>query len=99
MSRVVTATKTVTSAGTAEALVSTAIKCSSVVIQAKRGNTNPVFVGDNNVDSSNGIELDAEETISLAANDSGRVPTLLQLDTIYIDVTTNGEGVNILYIV
>jgi hypothetical protein len=81
--------KTVASAGTAEVLATnTTIK--SVTIKALLANTNNVYVGDSSVDSSNGFELDAGESISLDINN---------LADIYIDVDTNGEGVSYIYIV
>lgn len=69
--------KTVTAAGTAEALAgSTAIK--SVTIKALSTNTGNVYVGDSGVDSTNGFQLAKGDTVSLDIDD---------LADVYIDVT------------
>ena len=78
--------KTVTTAGTAEALgASTALE-EGVIIMALKGNTNNVFVGDSSVDkdSAKQYELEPGEAMAIAVDD---------LAKIYVDVTTNGEGV------
>ena len=76
--------KTVTTAGTAEALASsTAVK--SVVIKALYSNTGKVYVGNSSVSSANGIELEAGDAIGIDIDD---------LSKIYIDVDNNGEGVS-----
>lgn len=80
--------KTVTTAGTQEALAS-ATTIESVTIKALAANTNNVYVGDSSVSSSNGFVLDAGEAVSLDIAD---------LATVYIDVDTNGEGVSYLAI-
>jgi hypothetical protein len=78
--------KTVTSAGTAEALVGSSAEVKQGVwIKALLGNTNNVYVGDSDVDSSNGYELDAGDVVFLSVRD---------LANVYIDVDTNGEGVS-----
>ena len=80
--------KTVTAAGTAEALAaSTSIH--SVTIKALAGNTNNVYVGDSSVDSTNGFVLDSGESISLDIDN---------LADVYIDTDTNGEGVSFIYV-
>ena len=83
---IITTTKTVASAGTAEQLPD--VECLWATIQAKTGNTNPVFLGDSSVDSTNGYELSALESI---------VVPVSNLSLLWLDVTTNGEGVNIMY--
>ena len=79
--------KTITAAGTAEAL-STASRIKSVVIIAKAGNTGQVYVGGSDVTTSTNDGLDAGETLSIEAHG------WLDLANIYIDVDTNGEGVD-----
>lgn len=75
----------VTTAGTEVVLASdTALKV-GVLIKAKHGNTNNIFVGNNPVTSSTGYVLDAGEEVFLPADN---------LNKIYIDATTNGEGVS-----
>lgn len=83
---IVTTTKTVAAAGTAEQLPD--VECSWATIQAKTGNTNPVFLGSSSVDSTNGYELAALESI---------VVPVSNLNLLWLDATTNGEGVNIMY--
>ena len=79
--------KTVTSAGTAEALASSTA-CRSVTIKATAGNTNNIYVGDSSVDSTNGFVLAAGETVSLEVKN---------LDLVYIDADTSTEGVSYIY--
>ena len=80
--------KTVTTAGTAEAL-GTTLTTKSIYIRAKLANTNPVFVGDSAVDktSSQQIVLYAGEDLTIDIADRA---------TVYVDVTTNSEGVDYL---
>lgn len=76
--------KTVTTAGTAEALAdSTPVK--SVVIKALYSNTGKVYVGDSSVSSSNGFELEAGDAIAIEIDN---------LNKIYIDADNSGEGVS-----
>jgi hypothetical protein len=80
--------KTVASAGTAEVLgVATAIQ--GVLIQALSTNTGNVYVGDSNVDSTNGYVLSRNASVAFDIDN---------LNDIYIDVDTNGEGVSYLIV-
>lgn len=80
-------TKTVTTAGVAEALgASTTIK--SIYIRATSTNTGNIYVGGSDVSSANGI--------ALAANDSVEID-IADLATVYIDSDVNGEGVGFTY--
>lgn len=81
--------KTVTSAGTAEALASST-SSASVTIRALGTNTGQVYVGDSGVDSTNGYQLDAGDTVSLDIDN---------VSDVYIDVDTSTEGVTYLYVV
>jgi len=82
------AEKTVAVAGTAEALIIASTELySGVEIQALSGNTNNIFIGDVSVDSTNGFILAAGEKKFIEIND---------LSKVYIDVTTNAEGVRYL---
>lgn len=78
-------TKTVAAAGTPEALVATSTKVGSVVIVPLRTNTNAVYVG---VSSTNDTQH-AEPPIVITAAEG----EVIDLNLIYIDVVTNGEGV------
>lgn len=80
--------KTVASAGTAEALVGASRRVKSVVIVAKSGNTNRVYLGGSDVDSATSGGLGAGESITLES------VGWLDLVEIYLDVGVNGEGVD-----
>jgi len=80
--------KTVTTSGTAEALGTTLV-AKSIYIRAKSGNTNDIFIGDSTVDAT------TNKGIILAANDSINI-SIADRATVYVDVTTNGEGVDYL---
>ena len=80
--------KTVATAGTAEALVGASQRVKSVVIRAKAGNLGQVYVGASDVASTTNDGLDATESITIEA------VGWLDLAEIYLDVDTNGEGVD-----
>jgi len=81
------ATKSVTTAGTAEALgASTGI--SSVSIKANAANTGNIYVGGSGTSSATGK--------TLAANDSCDI-TIANLATVFIDSDVDGEGVGFIY--
>jgi hypothetical protein len=84
--------KTVTAAGTAEALGTGFFR--SVTITAKVGNTNNVYIG--------GIDVASTTNDGLASGDTLTMSTMahtLDLARIFIDADTNGEGVDIYAIV
>ena len=78
--------KTVAATGTAEAIAATQA-ANGVTIKALAANTNPVYVGNSGVTTSNGYELAAGEAVFLEVDDLAKV---------FVDVTTNGEGVSFL---
>jgi len=78
--------KTVTTAGTAEALGSGIFKALTII--PKVANTGQVYVGGSDVASATNDGLDAGDTLVLG---DGRG---LSLASVYIDVDTNGEGVD-----
>lgn len=80
--------KDVTTAGTAEALAGSTA-CIRAVIRAKDANTGKVYVGNSSVSSSNtGIVLNAGDAYEMELDN---------LNKIYIDSDTNGEGVTYSY--
>ncbi len=83
-----TSEKTVTTAGTAEALSATSQRMRNLTIIAKASNTGQVYVGGSDVSSSSND--------GLAPGDSLEIPvdSWLDLADIYVDVDTNGEGVD-----
>lgn len=79
--------KTVTAAGTAEALGSLLVN-GPLMIKALEANTNPVAVGNdgaNDVTLSNGLQLAAGDVIVF--------DFIGTLASVWIDATTNSEGV------
>ena len=89
-----TGSKNVTAAGTAEALTSTRTIATWVIIQAKSGNTNAVYVGDSTVSSTNGHRLIATNTMPMFPGGGGNY---INLANVYIDAAVNGEGVIFTY--
>jgi hypothetical protein len=80
--------KTVAAAGTSEALVAASQRVKSVVIIAKGGNTNRVYVGASDVAATTNDGLRAGESVTIEA------VGWLDLADIYLDVGVNGEGVD-----
>lgn len=84
--------KTVTTAGTHEALVASSTPAKVVIIQAQTDNTSGVAVGGNEVDATvatgNGILLYAGDSIVLEVDD---------LIDVYVDALVSGEGVRYTY--
>jgi len=76
--------KTVTTAGTRVALAaSQAVQ--TVTIRALVGNTGLIYIGGSSVASTNGVQLEPGDAITLA---------IANLATVYIDSAVNGEGVS-----
>lgn len=80
--------KTVATAGTGEALGAT-LTTKQIYIRAKSTNTGNVYVGDSSVDKT------SNKQVVLAANDSVTI-SISNRSTVYVDVDTNGEGVDYL---
>ncbi len=80
--------KTVSAAGTAEALSSTSQRVKALTLTAKAGNTGQVYIG--------GSDVAAATNDGLAAGDTLEIPAVnwLDLNDIYLDADTNGEGVD-----
>lgn len=88
--------KVVTTSGTRVALFASETPCKSVIITANKGNTNDIFVGDVTVSTSvYGARLTPGSTITLSV--SSTFDSKIDLSLIYLDATTNGEGVSLLY--
>ena len=84
--------KTVTTAGTRVALVSSATFCSHVVVQALEGNTGRIAVGGVDVVEASGTRVG----IILNGGDVIDIP-VQNVATVYIDSSADGEGVSFLY--
>lgn len=78
--------KTIAAAGTAEVLESPSRLVRGLVVIAKAANTNPVFLGGSDVDSSTNGGFDAGKGIVLDG--------LVDTGEVWVDVTTNDEGVD-----
>ena len=96
--RTQTFTKTVTTAGTRERLTERDISVPAVLIQAISTNTNDVYVGNDTVSNSQGIEIDARDAVYISAKDLGWAEEKISLREMWIDADTNGEGVNVMYL-
>jgi hypothetical protein len=86
--------KTVTTAGTDEALVGTSTPCREVTIMARTTNTGYIAVGTSGVDAT----LGTGDGIVLAPGDSFSFQ-ISNLNLVYIDATVSGEGVRFTYTV
>ena len=85
---IISSAKTVAVAGTAEALSSASQRVKSVTIVAMSGNTGQVYLG--------GTDVASTTNGGLAPGDSMAIPAVswLDLKDIFVDVDTNGEGVD-----
>jgi hypothetical protein len=77
--------KTVSTAGTAEALSASQAILQGVTIKALSDNTGNIYVGDSSVDDTNGYVLASGEVLPLP---------IANLSTVYIDADNDGEGVS-----
>lgn len=84
MNTVINGQKTVTTAGTAEQVISTN-EHGVITIKALAANTGNIYIGNSDVSSVNGDVLVAEESRSYLLDG---------LNKIYIDSDVNGEGVS-----
>lgn len=91
--------KTVTTAGTAVALVASKTMVRGVMIQAETDNTGKIYVGDSSVSSSDcAVDLVAGNAVSLDAPNMGiGEAESFDLALVYIDSSVNGDGVNVSY--
>lgn len=83
--------KDVAVAGTRERLVSVATPCRMVNIFAKAGNTGNVFVGGSTVASTRGMVLEQARSTDWFPIDD--------LNKVFVDVGTGGDGVQFTYVV
>jgi hypothetical protein len=90
--------KSVTTAGTRVALVSSSTLAINVVIQANSGNTGVIYVGDSTVSSSVfGVKLTAGNSVSIELPPISDGAMEVDLADIYLDSGTNGDGVSVMY--
>jgi len=89
--------KTVTAAGTAERLATGSrynVAVLSVTIKALSTNTGKIYVGDHEVASTNGLDLDPRDSVDLVGTEKHPI----NLSKIYIDSAVNGEGVRFIFL-
>ena len=86
---------TVDAAGTAQVISTTVTSVIAISIIAKAGNTGQVYVGGSDVASTTNDGLDAGEVlnIDLSTTKPGGA-RMIDLDDIYIDADTTGEGID-----
>ena len=80
--------KTVTAAGTAEALVGSSQRVRSVTVVAKASNTGQVYIGGSDVASSTNDGLEPGDVMTVPTEE------WLDLADIYVDADNNGEGID-----
>ena len=90
--------KTVTTAGTRERLTTSNKAVASVVLQAESSNTGVVYVGDSQVSASNGIALNASNTIAFTNDDLGSSDAKISMKDIWLDVSVSTDGVMAIYL-
>jgi hypothetical protein len=78
---------TVTSAGSRVTLASSQAILNSVAIRALSTNTGIIYVGNSTVASTNGLQLQAGDAVTIA---------VANLNTVNLDCSVNGEGVTYL---
>ena len=91
-------TKTVTTAGARERIVTQEINVIAVLIQAISTNAGDIYIGDNTVSSSKGLEIDPRDSVIINAKDLGWADELIAMREIWVDSDDDGDGVNILYL-
>lgn len=90
--------KTVAAAATREALTTSNILTTNVVIQALSANGGVIYVGDSSVSSAlNAVTLAAGVAITLSPGAFGEDYGTYNLKEIYIDTSNSGDGVNVGY--
>lgn len=87
-----------TAAGAQERLTDSNIRVAAVTLQAERSNTGYVYVGDNQVSSTNyGVDLGAGDSITISAETFGSGSADISLKDIWLAVSVAGDGVAVLY--
>jgi hypothetical protein len=86
-STITSGSKTITTAGTREALA-TSTACQGVLIQAKAANTGIIYVGGTTVSATSGIFLYPGESVEISIDN---------LSKVYLDSSVSGEGVVFTY--
>lgn len=87
---------TVASAGTAQAASATNLEVFSAIIVSLSTNTGTQYVGDSNVDSSNGMPLAPDGSLELGPPENMRATDTFNLAEVFLDSSTNGAEFRIL---
>ena len=90
---ITTGRKTVSSAGTAEALVASSTACIRVSVCADLGNTNPVVIGDANVVAAS----DSQQGLVILPGNPPHDIFIDDVSKLYVDAQTNGDSVCFAY--
>lgn len=88
---------TITTAGTRVSVSSSAIATSLVTVVADSLNTGKIYLGDETVSSSNGIELSAGQSVSIAASDVRGNSDGVLLSDLWLDSASNGNKARVFY--
>lgn len=93
--------KTVTDAAVAEVLSASSVHVRGAIIQAKPGNTNATVIASSKAlaEAGSGISLVPGASVELEAYTDEGADTRFDLGALWVDVSTNGNGVNVLYFV
>lgn len=89
---------TISTAGTAQRITSDNLTGVAVIIQADSANTGVIYVGDANVDSTNGIRVVAGNTYTISAGDLRGTTEEIRLNAIWVDTATAGNVAYIQYL-
>lgn len=81
-------TTDIPTAGTRVQISNTSRICASITVKARNGNTGSIYVGTSNVSSSNGVELRANEALTI---NGGAVGIAFWISDIWLDTATNGN--------
>jgi hypothetical protein len=89
---------TIATAGTAVPLSATQTAVTSIIIEAGMDNVGYIYVGDDTVDSTNGMALVAGQTLSITSDEIPRQQDEIYLSDVYVDTDTDGSVVKFYYI-
>ena len=90
----VTGTKTITIAGSAEQITATSTPIAGVWVSADLGNTNPVVVGDSSVVAAS----DFQQGVVLIPGNPAVYIEVTDLSSLYVDSITNGDKLCYAYV-
>lgn len=82
---------TVATAGTAQTISSSRIASMTVLVQASKDNTGRIYVGDENVNSTNGNELDPGEAMEITPEEIGGSSEEVIISDIFVDAQFDSD--------